>query len=74
MGCLIGGQDDVQLFPKTQYHKFGLIKKKDFMKFESKNSKYKDWLTSDWGVFFEPSIIDTPDTLKNAKNYLMKKF
>ena len=72
-GALNWWQDDVQLFPKTQYHKFGLIKRKDFRKFESKNNKYKDWLTSDWGVFFEPSIIGIPDTLKKCEELFDEK-
>ena len=43
------------------------------MKFESKSKKYKDWLTTDWGVFFEPSIIDIPDTLKKCEELFDEK-
>ena len=61
-GSVRWGQDDVTLFPRTQYHKFGLIKKNDFMIFEVSNKKYKDWLNTDWGIFFNLSILDISET------------
>ena len=33
------------------------------MRFEISNKKYKDGLNTDWGIFFNPSIIDIPETL-----------
>ena len=33
------------------------------MRFEISNKKYKDGLNTDWGIFFNQSIIDIPETL-----------
>ena len=71
-GSVRWGQDDVTLFPRTQYHKFGLIKKNDFMRFEVSNKKYKDWLNTDWGIFFNLSILDISETLVKCEELFDK--
>ena len=63
--------NDLILFPSTEYRSGSTIKKFDikehFMKFLCLDTKYKDYLDSNNGIFYFDSYRDLPDDLKECE-------
>ena len=68
--------NDLLLFPSTSYVSGGKTKvfdiKAHFMKFISSNTKYKDYLDSNNGIFYYDSYRDLPGTLDECEQLFDK--
>ena len=67
---------DIKLVPSNEYKKHGQTKKvdftTDFLKFNISNDKYKDWISTENGIFFYELKKDIPKNLTKCEELFDK--